>query len=925
MQKKNRLLISLTLSIIISSLILATFWMPSSAQTSDPVKNNVLYVGNSLGNVYDALSLDKENMDVQSQKPQSLSFADLDNFDVVVLNDANLSTSDLATLSSWAAIDGHGVMIIMGAELTQENSILSTFGFTTDTHFSNNTGKLNNSEDLQEKKGLCSVNPDLDPSLSPILSMVWNSAPEIFYFTLIPNLQSEVITYVKMQWNNGKPEVSDYPLVAGIKVGDNSGPNVYLYSGWLQEEFDNVEANEHFMVWPYFNYLMFSTAQASIGNQVPEYGYWKYSPVPHLTSQIFIGALVFITGVVSVWLYVRARKHKKSHREIFLASDIDTSESEQNEEIIEEIKDKSIYIDKNNDWEAIGFHRQISGFFKLFFVMILLLIPQLLVTSIVMPRFLNPYPQASGWYSYTLHFFQAIWLVFDMGFNFAIVKYFSQHRIERPEKAFHYVQLFIWWEILSGVAQIFLIAFVGSIVFPMTNMAYLSWMFVIHSLIQFPGFFLVFQYFFQGYQRADLSQIVFALQYFVLRMAIQLITVPLFRAIFSNNVVYGAAFGCGIGLLVGQMLGDMALFGISLKMYRNMQLPLKPVFRADFTKEEFRETLTFGAKMVAGEVWVPAVWLLQVFLVGVFLPNSSAEQGYFELAFTIATVPAAISLLMNSMMGGLTEAHVYKKKNLLNYTSFSGMKWGSIWTLYLVSVFWAIGKEFIIGASGPNWARAADLIPLLMIFQILGPISWQGDNEFAAANKPGYAGLAWIVEQIVRAAALYLLLSTMLKMEAVVLAYIIALAIKDVLVLYLIRKKIHTWPWNPWQAFIAPALSAIVNYFIIRGIVFILVDRWLGYGIISAMLLFIIGLFVMEHVYSFFVGLFGGYDDNTMKELDRATKMVTGVRFLTRIYYNAALLGAKISPLHNKFKVEIYEEAQKEAEELTAIKKKVVL
>ena len=836
MKKKNGLLLVLTLSVIISSMILATFWMSSSAQTSNTAKNNILYVGISLGNVYDALSLDKENVEIQTQKPQSVSFANIDNFDLVVLNDANLSSADLSTLFSWASIDGHGVMIIMGVELTKENFILSTFGFTTETKFLNNTGKLENPEELQEKKGLCARNPDLDPNSNPILSIVWNSAPETFYFTLIPNLQPEVVSYIKMQWNNGTPYISDYPMVAGIALGNNSGPNVYLYSGWLQEEFDTVEANQHFMVWPYFNYLMFSTAQVSIGNQVPQYGDWKYSPVPHLTSQIVMGIIVFITGVVSVWLYVRARKHKKAHREIFLTSVIDITEIEKDKEIIEEIKDKEIFVEKDDDWEAIGFHRQISGFFKLFFVMILLLIPQLLVTSIVMPRFLNPYPQASGWYSYTLHFFEAIWLVFDMGFNFAIVKFFSQHRIERPEKAYHYVQLFIWWEILSGVAQIFLIAFVGSIVFPMTNMAYLSWMFVVHSLIQFPGFFLVFQYFFQGYQRADLTQIVFALQYFVLRMAIQIITVPLFRAIFINNVVYGGAFGCGIGLLVGQMLGDVALFGISIKMYKNMRLPLKPIFMADFTKEEFKETITFGAKMVAGQVWVPAVWLLQVFLVGIFLPNSSAEQGYFELAFTIATVPQAISLLMNSMMGGLTEAHVYKKKNLLNYSSFSGMKWGSIWTLYLVSVFWAIGKEFIIGASGPNWARAADLIPLLMIFQILGPISWQGDNEFAAANKPGYAGLAWIVEQVIRATALYLLLSTMLKMEAVVLAYIIALGLKDILVLYLIRKKIHSWPWNAWQAFVAPIFSALVNYVIIRGIVYLIVTMWLGYLLLGCSL-----------------------------------------------------------------------------------------
>ena len=101
-------------------------------------------------------------------------------------------------------------------------------------------------------------------------------------------------------------------------------------------------------------------------------------------------------------------------------------------------EENKIHVSKDNKWEQVGFHRQISGFFKLFFVMILLLIPQLLLTSIVMPRWIQPYPAAGGQYSYTLRFFEAIWLVFDLGFNYAITKKFAEHRLENPKKAAEY-------------------------------------------------------------------------------------------------------------------------------------------------------------------------------------------------------------------------------------------------------------------------------------------------------------------------------------------------------------------------------------------------------------------------------------------------------------------------------------------------------
>lgn len=213
-----------------------------------------------------------------------------------------------------------------------------------------------------------------------------------------------------------------------------------------------------------------------------------------------------------------------------------------------------------------------------------------------------------------------------------------------------------------------------------------------------------------------------------------------------------------------------------------------------------------------------------------------------------------------------------------------------------------------------------------MLFQALGPTSWQADYEFAAANKPIYAGIAWIVEQFIRGILTFVLLAEMHVMEAVIIAYIISLSIKNVLVLILIRTKIHKWDWNVWQAYIAPLLSAAVNYLILRGVIFLVIDVMFGgeYNIINAIILFVIGMFAMEYIYAFIDGLFGGFCDNTLSELDVATNMVTGVKGLARGYYKMVALGAKLSPLHNKFKIKVYDDAFREAQELTDIKKKVV-
>ncbi len=898
---------------IIVTSILAT----TQGQSSTASRLDVLYIGETQGNVPAALALDSESINLTKGTDGDVTNASLANLDAVVINDVNLTAQQVSDLVGWARTsDGsghyvHGVVVIMGPVLTAGNTILQGLGFTTATSFS----------PAEKYVKALSVETAADAGRNhPVVAgIAWNAIPEIVNYTKLTGFTGTEL--VKMHLVDGSATTNSLMVVKNAADVSGENLNVMVMAYWLQTEFESVDLNSQFTESPYFNYLMFGSVVTSTGTPLIAYGDWAYSPVPHVMDSVVILIFVVACVVVALVLYKRARAQGRllTSQETRIAAIGEPAEKKPAAEATVEKKttaEETKAVD--NPWEQIGFHRQISGFVKMFFLIMIIVIPQLIVSSMIMPRFLNPYPQASGWYSFTFRFFEAIWLLFDAGFNFAFAKFFAQHRIEHPEKAYHYVQLFVWWQILSGCVQIFLIAFLVGMLMPHTNLAYVSWMFVAHSLVQYPGFFLVFQYFFQGMQKADYQMVSFVLREFIFRLTAQAIMVPICREIFASQVMYGAAFGAGIGLVLGYQVGDTILFFVTWLMYSKLGLKTSPVFVVQFTGAEFKETFKFGFKIAIGESLVPLVWLLQVLLVAELLPNASAEQGYFELAWTISQLTQAVQLLTASMLGALTEAHEYKKKALLNYTSSSGWKWGNIWNVFLCSAIWAIGRTFIIGASGAVWGRAAILLPWLVLFNLLGPISWQGDQEFSAGNRPGLAGTAWVIEQSIRALLLITLLPVYRTMDVVVITYIISLGIKNIFVLAFIRLKIHKWDWNPWPTFVAPALAGLCNF----GILW-LVSSLLGQEITDALILFVLAMFGMVFVYSFFVGFFGGYDNNTLAELDKATKMVTGVRGLARAYYHMAAAGARISPLHDKFPMRRYEEALKEANELTQIKRDI--
>jgi hypothetical protein len=82
-------------------------------------------------------------------------------------------------------------------------------------------------------------------------------------------------------------------------------------------------------------------------------------------------------------------------------------------------------------------------------------------------------------------------------------------------------------------------------------------------------------------------------------------------------------------------------------------------------------------------------------------------------------------------------------------------------------------------------------------------------------------------------------------------------------------------------------------------------------------LIYVIGMIFSFPLYSFFYGLFGGWDTNTLHDFQRAVNLSSFTKPAAWTFWKASQLGASISPLHNRFPIDIYEPAMEEARSLT--------
>jgi O-antigen/teichoic acid export membrane protein len=717
-----------------------------------------------------------------------------------------------------------------------------------------------------------------DPLVREIL---WNSAPQVRERALLQGVTLE-------------PLVEGYEteevILGRAQVGAGT---VLLFTPFLGEK-----ANPQIQQWSYFNYLVYHLVLRAAHQTPLSFADYPASPVPHAGEQQVLFVLLGTLLVGAVVAFVLVRRYSKAHPEALDAIVAD--------------REKYAAREAGTDWEEVGFHRPLGGFLLALMMGLILFIPLIIYQNLILPVYILPSAQALGLWGRVTQFFQVAWWFFDMGTSAAFIKYLSEYRVHSPRKGIMYGQLFVWWQALSGAVQVALVVALASTIAPRSAYAIYAWSIIIHTFIQIPGFYQVIRHALTGLQRFDYAQVQDVALNVLLPMVVQPAIVLGMYAWGQANPAFGAATGGLFGLGIAAYASELLAFLLGLWLYRRLGYGVKVLFLAHFDWETIVNSFSFGIFEMLGSVAWTAGQAAEIWITQVRLINYAEIWGNWGLAQNFIFAFQVLQTLYNNLMPAISESISRGRKALSQYYAVMGYKYGGIISAFIGAVLLAVADRFILGASGPEFSRAAlYAIPLIIWGAIQYP-SWVGDNVQLAANRPYLKTALVTMEQIIRVVLAWLLLARF-QINALIIAYFIGLLTKNILAYFVNHRLCFPQRFYFWQSLIAPLLAGAAHYGVLRWVGGLI---WQGEQITSVVIFFL-GILPSFPLFAFFYGLFGGWDDDTLDELHHAVDLSSFMRPFAWVFWAATALGARISPLHGRFPIRIRAAALEEARTLT--------
>ncbi|MBD3353560.1 MAG: hypothetical protein GF364_18900, partial [Candidatus Lokiarchaeota archaeon] len=294
-----------------------------------------------------------------------------------------------------------------------------------------------------------------------------------------------------------------------------------------------------------------------------------------------------------------------------------------NEEELEDTIENSENPEKKNEeveelWEEIGFHRPLGG---LLYNLLLAMIAGIFGVAFnlwLIPNYIFPFPQALGWQKMIQNLFLLYFTIADMGVVTALQRFIGEYNVKQPKKTIHYLQFFIWFQMITGLIQITIIAVWVLSQGVVSNIAYASYLLLIYSCVQYPGMFSVFHNALNAYQRFDKASVIFFSQTVILENSTRLVCILIGRWIGAHFPAMGEVFGAAIGSIVGSYIDDIIISIIAAKWVLNILREIDPsytivdVFRPDFSSDVVRESLWYGIKAMLPTIVVPTANLIVV-------------------------------------------------------------------------------------------------------------------------------------------------------------------------------------------------------------------------------------------------------------------------------------------------------------------------
>lgn len=722
----------------------------------------------------------------------------------------------------------------------------------------------------------------------PILTnIVWTSAPQV-------RQRAEVQT----------PISALTPLVVGFEDGSGVlwsalGGRAYIFNAFLDK------ANPQFQSWAYFNYFIYHLTMRAAGRTPLSFADYAASPVPHERDRLVLYLLLAGMLTMAALIFWAVRRYSRAHPEVL--------------DVLVADRQDFVAREAGTAWEDVGFHRPLAGFFVALMMGLVLFIPLIIYQNLVLPVYILPSAQALGIWGRVVQFFNFLWLLFDLGTSAAFIKFFAQYRVHDPRRAIQYGQVFVWWQALSGAFQVATVTAVAGTFLPRTPYALYTWSVIIHTFIQIPGFYQVMRHGLMAWQRFDYAQMLDIALNLVFPIVTQPVLVTLMVRWGATHPIFGGPMGGVLGLGMAAYASELLTFLVGLWLYRRLGYNARLLFLAHFDWSIVKEAFRFGVFEMLGSIAWAGGQALEILITQTRLVNYNEVWGNWTLAQNFIFAYNVLNTLYSNLMSSISEAISHARKVLSQYYSVMAYKWGGIMSAFIGAVLLAVADRFILGASGPEFVRAAAYAVPLIIWGAIQYPSWVGDNVQLGANRPYLKSILVGGEQVIRI-LLALALLRRYQINALIIAYFVGLLTKDIVAYFVNHRLCFPQRFYFWQSLGAPLLAGAAHYLVLRWLTGLV---WQG-DQVTSVLIFFIGILPSFPLFAFFYGFFGGWDDETLGEVRRAVDLTGFVRPLAWLFWGASALGARLSPLHGRFPITIRPAALEEARSLTEERVKLI-
>jgi hypothetical protein len=752
--------------------------------------------------------------------------------------------------------------------------------------------------------GLLIMGPDLTPgSIAPLLGNAVSLIPHEDAVSLQPNEDYALDGILEDVLWSSAPQVRQrleisaadlLPLVTSFEHGETllgKTGNWYTFMPFLNGY------NPQIQEWPYYNYLIYNLVTRAAGRQPVAFGDYHAAPIPQPHQRVILYiAMAFL--VVLTWsIFYFVRRYSKAHPEA-----LDSLVSG---------RDAFMQHQANTDWENIGFHRSIGGFMFALTSGLILFIPLVAYQNFILPVYILPSAQAMGMWGRVAAMFPLIWSLFDMGTSVAHMKFFAEYRVRNPRRAIQYAQFFVWWQALTGAIQVALVVTFTSAFFPDTAYAILIWSIITHAMIQVPGFYRIFTDSLSAYQRADYNQILDIGMTMVIPMIVQPIVISLMVLWGRNNPIFGPAMGGLLGLGVAAYVMEFCSFLLGWYLYTRIGYNARLLFLAHFDLSVAIQSLKYGVFFFLGGTFGGLSSWLMVTVIQPRLLNTNEIMGNLGLANSFPFAFTVLQTLTATVLPAISESVTNGKKILGQYYVTMTYKFGGFVSGLIAAILLSVADRFIIGSSGQDFQRAAIYVVPLLLIGAFNFASYAGDVVIYAVKSRLIIVFA-IMDFVIGFGLTYLLIDRW-QVNALIYVPAVTLGIKAFVVYWVNNRYCFPQRFYFWQTLGASALAAVSHFLWLRWFTGLIWQQ----DEVTSILILAFGLLVSFPVYSFLYGFFGGWDDKTLAEFDRGTKLSSFMKPMTRLFYHSSRLGARVSPLHGRFPISNFDQARREAEVLT--------